>query len=80
MGKYIIYDEMVGIMGTKKVYHKRKQSTHGIDVINKHIADSKEAAVKKAEETVDADKVKLGVDENYQPNTRKMLRKHNDLW
>lgn len=48
----ITHSEMVGFMDTKNIYHKRNKSTRDIDVINKHIADAKEAAVNKADETV----------------------------
>lgn len=53
--------EMLGVMDTKNVYHKLNQSTRDIDVINKHLADTREYAVNNAHEAIDEDNVTLGV-------------------
>lgn len=68
------------VVETKTVSNMRSNSTRDIEVINKHLADAKEAAVCKSDETFDAENIKIGVDEKYHPETRKMLPKHNDLW
>lgn len=40
----------------------------------------KEANIRKDDETIDADYIKVEVDEMYHPGNRYILRKHNDLW
>lgn len=59
----------------KLVYNKRSKSTSDIDVINKHLSDAREDYGSKADETINGDNVKLGVDEKHHPETRKMTSK-----
>lgn len=80
MESNISHGEMLGIIDTKKVYKKRNQPTRDIDVIYKHLADAREAAVKKADETINAETVKLCVDEKYHLEIHKILREHNYTW
>lgn len=80
MERTITHGEMLGVVKTKTVYNKRNKSTRDIDVINKHLADAREAAVSKADETIDFENVRFGVDEKYHQEIRRMLRKHNVLW
>lgn len=67
-------------MDTKNVYHKRNQSTRDINVINKHLADAREATVNNADKSIHAYNVKLCFDEKYHQEIRKMLHKHKDIW
>lgn len=54
------HDKMLGVVATKTVYNKLNKCTRDIDVINERLLDSREA-----DETIDTDNVKLGVDEKY---------------
>lgn len=58
----IIQGEILGAVDTKTAYNKRSKATRDIDVINKHLANAREATLSKADETIDTDNVKLGVD------------------
>lgn len=49
----ITHDEIIGVMETNNVYCKRNTSKRDIDVINKYLADAREAAVNNADETID---------------------------
>lgn len=49
-------------------------------MINKHLADAREATFGKSDESVNAENVKLGVDEKPHPEIRKMPPKHNYIW
>lgn len=80
MESNITHGEMFGVMETKNVYHKRNLSTRDIDVIHKHIAEAREASAYEADETINAVNVKLGVDEKYHQEIRKIIRKQNELW
>lgn len=53
---------MPEVVDTKTVYRKHNKSTRDIDVIKKHIADAREAAISKADQIIDANNFKLGVD------------------
>lgn len=70
---------MVSAVETKNVYNKRNKSTSDIEGTYKHLADGRESAAHKADKTIDADNVKLGVDEKYHLEIRKVLRKNNYL-
>lgn len=65
----ITHGEMVGAVETKTVYKKRNKSTKEIWVIKKFLSRDREAAVRKVDETIDADDVKLGADEKYHPQS-----------
>lgn len=80
MARDITRVEMLGVMESKNVHHKHKNSTLEIYVINKHLPDAVEAAVNKADETVYEDNVKVGVYKNYHLRIRKMIPKHKELW
>lgn len=58
---------MLSLVGTKTVPHKRNKSTRDTYVINNHLADATEDAVSKADKTIDADNVKLVIDDKYKP-------------
>lgn len=80
MENTITHDKLLGAVETKTFYKKRNKNTRYMNVISKDIADAWESTVRKVHESIDTEKVKLGVDEKYHPETRKMLRKHNDRW
>lgn len=80
MKSTITHGDMLAVVATKNVYNKRNKSNGDIDVIKKHLPDSREDAVRKDDETIDADNVKRLVDKKYHPEVRKMIRKHNVLW
>lgn len=79
MESEITHGEILVVMDSKNVYHKRDNSTRDINVFKNHLAEATEAGVNKADHTTDADNVKHGVYEKYHSSIRKMLRKHNDL-
>lgn len=58
----ITHGERLGDVETKNVYHKRNQSTLDIYVIKNPLANAREAADNKADRTINADNVKLGLD------------------
>lgn len=66
-------------MATKNVYNKRNKCTRDIEVTKKHLSEAREAAVGEADETIDTDNVRLGVDEKYHLEICKMIPKNNDL-
>lgn len=62
---------------TKNCYHKGNQL---IDVIKEHLSHVIEASFNKADETINANNLKLGVHGKYHQKICKMLRKNNQLW
>lgn len=79
MERKITYGEIIGAVETKTVYNNTKKSVRGIYVINKHLDDAREFSISKTDETIEADKFKLAVDEKYQPEINKMNCEHNEL-
>ena len=52
-----------------------------MNLINKHLEDARNAAVDQSDEVpITADNVELHVDENFHPQIRNMLRKHEKIW
>lgn len=56
---------MVGAIESKNVYRKRNTCTRDIEVIKTHLAGAREAVVNKADEPIENDNIKLGVDDKY---------------
>lgn len=56
MESIVSHGEMLGVMKTKTVYSQRNKSTRDIDFINKHLEDTREVALSKADENINADK------------------------
>lgn len=79
MESTITHSEMLDFVENKTVYNQLNKSTSNTDVINKHPADAREAPVSKADETIDVDNVKLGIDDRYQSKICKMNGKHNNI-
>lgn len=77
MNSTIINAEILGVIETKTVYNKRINSTWDTGLINKHLPDAIEAANSKSDVTIDANKVKLFVNEKYHSEVFKMPREHN---
>lgn len=67
--------EILGVVETENGYRKRFTPIRDIDLINKHLVDERGNELNKADETVDTDSVKLGVDKNNQnaPETQRIL-------
>ena len=77
------HGEFLGIVDDTQHYRKRDISTKDVDVINRHLADAREASEfgKRADETeITVDNIALGVDNKHHDSIRKMLRKHEEMW
>lgn len=61
MERTITHGEMLGAVEIITVYNKQKKSTSDMEVINKHLADAREATVSKGDDPISVDNVKLGV-------------------
>lgn len=68
----ISHGEMLGILYTTTTkYRKREHDANNIDLMNKQLADEREAACgQEAEKPIKPDTVELGIDPSIQPKVR----------
>ena len=75
------HGEMLGITDQATRYRKRDHSSKDIKLINRHLADARDAALKADDdEPVTADTVELGMTEGKEEEIRAMLKQHESLW
>ena len=77
----IAHGDMLGIVDSGTKYRKRDHNAKDVNLINKHLADAREAALKEEDETpVTASNLELKMTDGKEEQIRAMLRKHESLW
>ena len=77
----ISHAEMLGIADANTKYRKRDHNARDVNLINKNLAEAREAALKENDKVpVTAATVELSLTEGKEDKIRAMLKQHEELW